>query len=124
FDLAGTDTTPPRFSYPLQAIGTVDIKATGVTDTTATIQWTTSEGADSRVEYGPTTAYGSSTTLDPAARDLHTVPLANLQRATTYHYRVKSRDLAGNLAVSSDLTLTTQLDTTPPVNSNMRATGV
>ncbi len=43
----------------------------------------------------------------------------NLSASTLYHYRVKSRDAAGNLATSADFTFTTALlgDTTPPTVS-------
>src|SRR2546426_6225493 len=43
--------------------------------------------------------------------------LTGLLATTTYHYRVKSRDAAGNLATSADFTLTTLIDTTPPTVS-------
>jgi len=38
----------------------------GVTGTAATIGWTTDQNADSQVEYGLTTAYGTTTTLNAA----------------------------------------------------------
>jgi hypothetical protein len=78
-----------------------------VTGTGATITWTTDEPADSQVEYGTTTAYGSSTTLDPNKVASHSVPLGGLTAGTTYHYRVKSKDAAGNLATSPDATFST-----------------
>src|SRR4029077_3949372 len=37
----------------------------------------------------------------------HVVTLSGLAASTTYHYRVKSRDAAGNLAISADFTFTT-----------------
>jgi hypothetical protein len=37
------------------------VQATTITGSSAVIKWTTDEPATSRVEYGPTTAYGSST---------------------------------------------------------------
>src|SRR5256712_1131567 len=43
--------------------------------------------------------------------------LTGLLATTTYHYRVKSRDAAGNLATSADFTLMTLIDTTPPTVS-------
>src|SRR5206468_706938 len=44
----------------------------------------------------------------------HTAALAALTDGSVYHYRVRSRDTAGNLATSNDFTLTT-LDGTAPV---------
>ena len=68
------------------------------------------------MEYGTSIAYGSSSVLDPTLGTVHSQLLTGLANATLYHYRVKSRDAAGNLAVSEDFTFTT-LDALPPVIS-------
>jgi hypothetical protein len=87
----------------------------------ATIAWTSNEAADSQVEYGLTSAYGSSTALDATLATAHSQTVSGLAASTVYHYRVKSRDAAGNLATSGDLTFTTPasttVDTTKPVLS-------
>src|SRR6185295_2507417 len=57
---------------------------------------------------------GSATTLDVTLVTAHSQGLSGLVPATLYHYRVKSRDAAGNLAVSGDFTLTTAA---PPVQA-------
>jgi hypothetical protein len=80
----------------------------------ATITWTTNESADSQVEYGLTVSYGSSTPLDGARVLSHSMTVNQLAANTTYHYRVKSRDAAGHLAVSSDRTFTTGSTPPPP----------
>lgn len=85
--------------------------------TTATVTWTTSEAADSQVDYGLTGSYGSSSTLAdtpvPASGvTAHVVGLAGLGANTLYHYRVKSRDAAGNLTTGGDNTFSTPA--TPP----------
>src|SRR4029453_17201250 len=59
------------------------------------------------VEYDRTTAYGSSTSLDPALRTSHSQTLSGLIPSTTYHYRVRSTDVAGHPSVSGDFTFTT-----------------
>jgi hypothetical protein len=92
------DTTPPALSA---------IQAASIGATAATIQWTTSEPADTQVEYGTSISYGASTALDGALIASHARTLSGLASGTLYHYRVKSRDAAGNLAVSADLTFTT-----------------
>ena len=90
--------------------------ATSITANSATITWTTSEPADSQVDYGLTTSYGSSTPLDSNRVTSHSVAISGLNASTLYHYRVRSRDGAGNLRVSSDSTFTTGsvADATPP----------
>ncbi len=114
------DTTPPVISL---------VSATGLSSTSATIKWTTSEPGDSQVEYGTTTAYGRVTSLDPTLVLSHAQTPSGLVARTLYHYRVRSRDAAGNLTVSGDFTFTTRppvrvLDTTPPVISLVSATRV
>lgn len=71
------------------------------------ITWQTNEASDAQVEYGLNETYGSLSPLTSDLRILHTVALTDLSPGTTYHYRVKSRDAAGNLAVSRDSTFRT-----------------
>lgn len=89
----GTDSAPP-------AVG--EVRAENVTRTAADIKWSTDEQANSQVEYGTTTSYGSSTTISQAMVNQHTVALSGLTEDTVYHYRVKSADLFGNTTVSGD----------------------
>ena len=83
------------------------VQANPVTNTWAVIAWSTDEPADSQVEFGTTTGYGASTTLDSTQVTNHSVTLAGLVPATVYHYRVRSTDSASNLAISGDFTFTT-----------------
>ena len=98
----------------------------GITDSAATITWATDEPATSQVEYGTTSSYDSTTTLDEALVTSHSVSLTGLEGDTAYHFRVKSQDEAGNEAVSTDETFTTssEADTTPPVISSVVASNI
>src|SRR5207245_96106 len=113
------DTTPPVISLA---------SASNISSAAATITWATNEASDSQVEYGPTTAYGSATPVNSSLLTAHAVTLTGLLANTTYHYRVKSRDAAGNLATSADFTFTTLIavpDLTPPsVPTNLSASAV
>ncbi|HEY9432819.1 MAG TPA: Ig-like domain-containing protein [Blastocatellia bacterium] len=91
-----------------------NVAAVVINPTSATITWTTNENSDSQVEYGTTQAYGQSTTLNPALVTSHSQGLSGLNPGTQYHYRVKSKDAAGNLAMSGDSTFTAAPDTSPP----------
>lgn len=116
----GGDSAPSASSAPPDATApVVSAVAAAPAPTTASVTWTTNEPADSQVEYGPTTTYGSSTTRDPALATAHSVAIAGLTPATLYHFRVRSQDAAGNTAVGSDMTFTTGAasDATPPVVS-------
>ena len=115
--IGSADTTAPVIS----SVGTSGLTASG-----AIVTWTTNEPGDTQVEYGSSTSYGSSSALASALVTGHSVTLAGLTPARLYHYRVKSRDGSGNLAVSGDFTFTTAAaaDTTPPVISGVAASNV
>ncbi len=82
--------------------------ASSLTTTGATITWTTSISANSRVIYGLTQqAYGSDTGVIANMATGHSVVLSGLQANTTYHYYILSRDGSNNLATSSDHTFAT-----------------
>ncbi len=101
------DTTPPIIS---------SISASSITYNSVTITWTTNEPSDSQVEYGLSASYGSQTTLDTSMLTAHSVLLSGLSFSTTYHYRIKSKDAAGNLATSGDYTFTTSVAPTLTVS--------
>jgi hypothetical protein len=98
------DTTPPVISA---------VAAASITTSGATISWMTNEASDSQVDYGLTTAYGGTSPPNASLVTAHTVSLSGLTDSTPYHYRVRSRDAAGNLGLSGDVTFST-LDGTPP----------
>src|SRR5262249_45236195 len=87
-----------------------------ITGSSAQINWTTSEPATSQVEYGLTTSYGSSTTLDPTLVTSHSVQVTGLAPNTTYNYRIHTIDAAGNERASNNGTFKTAAvaDTVPP----------
>jgi hypothetical protein len=93
-----TDATPPVISA---------VSSSNITTTTAAIIWTTNEPADSQVEYGLSASYNKSTNLNASLVTSHSARLLGLAINTSYHYRAKSRDGAGNLAASADFTFTT-----------------
>jgi hypothetical protein len=101
------DTTAPDITFPDQPT---------VSATSAGILWETDEPSSTQVEYGTSNTYGTREPAqpgdDPASGTslgvvTHSVVLTGLQPNTTYHYRVRSIDAAGNEAVSSDKTFTT-----------------
>ena len=84
-----------------------DVTAGEPSTSAATVSWTTDEPATSQVQYGTTTAYGSQTALDSTLVTAHAQVLTGLSPNTVYHYRVLSRDGAGNLSTGTDSTFTT-----------------
>lgn len=115
---AQTDTSAPVISR---------VQASSVGVSTAVVTWTTNEPSDSQVDYGVTTAYGSSSPLDSALVTTHSVALTGLTDATTYHLRVRSRDAAGNLAVAAPTLappFSTLWDTTAVANGTHTLTAI
>jgi purple acid phosphatase-like protein len=84
---------------------TISRVSTAVTASGVTIGWTTNEPSDTQVEYGPTTSYGALTPLNAALQTAHAQTISSLKPNTEYHFRVRSRDAAGNLRVSKDFRL-------------------
>jgi hypothetical protein len=117
-------TTPDITAPMISGIYVADI-----TETTATIYWATDEPATSNLEYGLNTGYGYSSPSTPDTTSdsyYHGLTLSSLSPGTTYYYRVKSTDNAGNEAVSVGYhSFTTNfgtiVDTTPPVISSYSA---
>jgi glucose/arabinose dehydrogenase len=101
YDLGGPP-PPPDTTLP-----TISGVSSTPSSNSATVSWTTNEASDTQVDYGTTVSYGSSTTLNAAQVTSHSATLTGLQPSTLYHFQVKSRDAAGNLATSSDFTFTT-----------------
>jgi hypothetical protein len=74
-----------------------DLKVTPGT-TTALLEWTTPDPANTRVEYGPMPSYGSATPLDPLPRMRHVAILSGLTPRTTYYYQALSVSGADTLS--------------------------
>lgn len=107
FVSGSADVTPPVIS---------NVQATGVSTNSATVTWATNEASSSWVDYGSTTSYGAASN-DGSFVTAHSIALTGLSADTTYHYRVRSIDAAGNSSSSSDLTFRTvalPTDTTAP----------
>ena len=94
-----------------------------VTEESATITWSTSAPASSRVEYGPSSGYGSTTPIDTTPVTQHSAIVSGLSPATLYHLRAISVDGEGTEAASGDQVFTTlaELDTTPPTIGSVSA---
>ncbi|MPZ26525.1 MAG: hypothetical protein GEV12_08720 [Micromonosporaceae bacterium] len=98
------DTTPPQ----IQDVTVVP------SDTTAQVSWGTDEPTTGRVEYGPTSGYGSWSAVTPRSTG-HRVTLAGLSPGSTYHFRVVATDPAENVTTTGDRTFTTASANQGPV---------
>jgi len=97
YTLAAPDTTAPTLS---------NINAINIFQTSATITFTSNEPATHIIDYGTSTSYGlslSSGSLMTAHARLLTV----LTPGTTYNYRIRATDAAGNTVTSANRTFFT-----------------
>ena len=78
-----------------------NIAVRNITLNSATITWKTDEEATSFIEYGQTSAYGSTYGQWEFATD-HSVTLINLEPETSYNFRVLSSDGSANLTYSTN----------------------
>ncbi len=78
------------------------IKVTGITYEGATIEWVTDELATGQVEYGTTLIYGKITPQDGCYLFEHDITLDSLDVDRPCHFRIRSVDSSGNVAVSAD----------------------
>jgi hypothetical protein len=106
-DQAGTQVVSNNVTFTTPAFVSSNVQAKSVTSTSATITWTTNGAASSQVQYGTSTAYGSSTTLDSSLLTSHSQTITGLTPGTLYHYQVQSKDAYGNTAGTTDQTFTT-----------------
>ena len=114
FTTSAPDTTPPVIE---------NVASSDITYGSATITWDTDESSDSVVNYGKTTALGSSES-DATMVTSHSITLTELSASTMYYYEVQSTDSRSNTAVDDNngsyYTFTTaEADTTPPTIENV-----
>ena len=114
--LPANDNVPPQ----LLEVGHRDIS-----DSSARITWRTDEPADSVVAFGTSVAYDRAIT-NAALVTSHAFDLTGLAASTTYQYQIRSRDAAGNIAVSTGFAFTTNPEGTVSdiVIDNTEATAV
>jgi phosphodiesterase/alkaline phosphatase D-like protein len=118
---APNDTPDINFTLSVQTLDISDVSAGNITETTATITWTTGEAATSQVEYGLAAGdYPLLTTENTTPVANHSVDLTGLTAGTTYHYRVISRNALDLQGRSADNQFTTP-DLTAPVISAVSA---
>ncbi|MGH9799531.1 MAG: right-handed parallel beta-helix repeat-containing protein, partial [Blastocatellia bacterium] len=93
--LGQTTPTPTPTPSPTPALAITNVIATSITNSSATITWTTNQFANSQVEYGTTTAYGQQTTLNTTLLTAHVEVVIGLATDTVYNFRVKSQTSGG-----------------------------
>lgn len=106
YDANGTEGAPSAEVTGV-VLNSSAISANSITTSSAVVTWSTNKGSNSQVEYGLTTAYGSTTNLESSLVTAHSQMLAGLTPGKLYNYRIRSRDEGGSVHVSSNFTFTT-----------------
>ena len=88
------------------------IAASSITSTSAVITWTTDQASSSLVNYGTTTAYGSSSSPSSTLVTSHSVSLSGLTAGTTYNYDVVSANASITSSTTGNFTFATPSDGT------------
>ncbi|HJX03805.1 MAG TPA: redoxin domain-containing protein, partial [Dehalococcoidia bacterium] len=96
--LPAPDVTPPLISQ---------VEVWGISDIEARISWQTDEKTASVIEYGLSSRYGKSITLEGEPAQQHTYTLSGLTPQTTYHFRIRSMDASDNSSESEDSVFST-----------------
>lgn len=98
------DETPPVIS---------GLRISDISENSAVIWWKTDEGADSLLEYGIEAGkYLISVSQEEKTKE-HNVSLVGLAPATTFYFRVASRDTTDNIARNEEQSFTTLTIPTP-----------
>jgi len=93
--VAGNNGNPPPTTLTI-----TNVLAGSATTSSCQVNWTTSVLADSAVDYGTSTSYGSTTPVDPAMVTSHQIVLSGLAPGTVYYYQVRSTASTSNNARS------------------------
>jgi len=120
----GSDTSGADFTIDSSAPVASGIGTQNITQTGAIVVWTTDEAATTQVEYGLDISYGSTTTQVTTLSTDHSVTLSGLAPGTTYHYRVRSQDKAGNEVISADGSFAAQTASVVITSSDIGETNV
>ncbi|MDZ7586524.1 MAG: fibronectin type III domain-containing protein, partial [Patescibacteria group bacterium] len=82
--------------------------AGSLTTKKATITWSTSRSADSKIQYGTTSgSYGSVEPSNSSQVTSHSIQLTGLNPGTTYYYKAKWTDEDGNTGTSDEKSFAT-----------------
>lgn len=106
--------------------GTISAVASAASSNSATVTWSTSVSSTSKVYYGLTDSFGSSTTESDTGASMtrnHSAVISGLTAGTTYYYYVASKDAANNTyTLGNDGSYTFITTAAGPIITNVAAT--
>jgi len=98
-------------TYGIPNISSVSV--TNITETSATITWSTVETSTSKVYYDTSQILGNVVS-DETVTTSHSITLTGLTAGTTYYYKVESKDADNNREISQIFSFTTLSPSLPP----------
>ena len=96
--------TPPA---DVTAPTITSITESDISETSVTVDINLDEGATLQLEYGLTTGYGSTTTLETRYLNFHRQTISGLTAGTLYYYRAIGQDESANAYTGSQQSVTT-----------------
>jgi hypothetical protein len=123
-----TDTRPPQV-YGIKSEGDIqssDIQSDRSRSAQLIISWETDEPSSSQVLYGEgagSDGYPYSTQTDGEMRYKHVIIVSNLSPSKVYHFKVMSKDVAGNVGESGSVTSITPKSTDTVIESVLGSLG-
>lgn len=112
-DKAGNQGIPASLTFVLDTMSPsiMELGISDVTETSAVITWTTDEPSYGSLAYWRGAPFGNESAFAsvdaPGLSEKHTITLAELEKCTTYHFRVKAIDESENRAWSPEIFFTT-----------------
>lgn len=100
------------------------VESSDISTSSAKISWQTNEPADSLVEYGLSISFGFESALTKNVTNSHSITITDLTPGTPYYYRVRSKDTAGNRAISEEYRVRTLDRPADPNDSVLTVTRV
>ena len=85
-----------------------NVAVSNISNTSATISFTTSRDATSQLDYGLDSNYGSTQNITTPTSS-HSYTITGLTTNTTYHYQLSATDSDNNNATTNDATFTTAI---------------
>jgi hypothetical protein len=95
------------FAWRVYAAEISNVKISGVTEDSATVDWTTDVSTDAMVNYGLDPSMGVIRDTAPNGKT-HSLLIPDLDPSTTYYFRALSADAEGNRSTTAGFTFTTK----------------
>lgn len=96
------------FTFTTSATPTIsNVEVTDLSLNSAVINWQAISLTSAQIEYGESTAYGSTLSVGVGSEGSYSTKITGLKDSVTYHFRIRAVDIDGTDITSDDYTFTT-----------------